>query len=152
MTRKVLITGGAGYIGSHTAVELLAAGYDVVLVDSLVNSSVNVVEAIRRIAGVEVPFVEVDCSDRVALGRVFERWRFDAVIHFAALKSVPESVREPLRYYRNNVESLITLLDVMGDRGVSVRLGVWRTGVVARQRKYAAHGAHFPIRSHEAGV
>ena len=80
----VLVSGGAGYIGSHTAVELIGAGFDVVIVDNLSNSDRNAVEGVRRITGVEVPFVEADCCDRAAFRKVFEQYEFDSVIHFAA--------------------------------------------------------------------
>ncbi len=110
--------GGAGYIGSHTSVELIGAGYEVVIVDNLSNSSLSGPEGVRKITGVDVPFVECDCADPQALGKVFERWKFDAAIHFAAYKSVPESVSEPLKYYRNNLDSLVTLLELARIQGV----------------------------------
>lgn len=111
--RCVLVTGGAGYIGSHTAVELVEAGYDVVLVDNLSNSDELAVEGVRRITGVEIPFEKVDCCDREAFEAVFRKYRFDAVIHFAASKAVGESVEKPLMYYRNNLCSFINLLELM---------------------------------------
>ena len=84
----VLVSGGAGYIGSHTSVELINAGYDVVIVDNLSNSDLNAVEGVRKITGVDIPFVEVDCCDRAAFRKVFEQYEFDSVIHFAASKAV----------------------------------------------------------------
>ncbi len=117
MNKRVLITGGAGYIGSHTAVELLGAGYDVVIADNLSNSDRSSIEGIRSITGREVDFVEVDCCDREAFARVFERYEFDSAIHFAASKAVGESVSEPLKYYRNNLLSLINLVDLMREYG-----------------------------------
>ena len=100
-----LVSGGAGYIGSHTAVELIGAGYDVVIVDNLSNSDMDAVEGVRRITGVDVPFEKADCCDRDAFARVFEKYDFDSVIHFAASKAVGESVSKPLEYYRNNLMS-----------------------------------------------
>ena len=91
----VLVSGGAGYIGSHTSVELINAGYDVVIVDNLSNSDLNAVEGVRKITGVDIPFVEVDCCDRAAFRKVFEQYEFDSVIHFAASKAVGESVQKP---------------------------------------------------------
>ena len=113
----VLVSGGAGYIGSHTAVELIAAGYDVVIADNLSNSDRNVLEGIRKITGVGVPFVEVDCCDREALRKVFEQYDFNAVIHFAASKAVGESVHEPMKYYRNNLVSFMNVIDLMREFG-----------------------------------
>lgn len=114
---RVLVTGGAGYIGSHTAVELVEAGYEVVLVDNLSNSDELAVEGVRRITGAEIPFERVDCCDREGLEQVFAKYRFDAVIHFAASKAVSESVEKPLMYYRNNLTSLINVLDMISKYG-----------------------------------
>ncbi len=114
----VLVSGGAGYIGSHTAVELIEAGYDVVIADNLSNSEITAVEGVRRITGVEVPFVEVDCCDREALRtKLFDRYAFDSAIHFAAFKAVNESVQKPLEYYRNNLTSFMNILDLMRETG-----------------------------------
>ncbi len=115
---KILVTGGAGFIGSHTAVELIEAGYEVVLADDLSNSDAAAVDGVRRITGADVPFEKVDCCDANALSSVFEKHKVDAVIHFAAFKSVGESVREPLEYYRNNLLSLINVLELMRRHGV----------------------------------
>ena len=109
----VLVSGGAGYIGSHTAVELIGAGYDVVIVDNLSNSDMDAVEGVRRITGVEVPFEKADCCDRDAFRKVFEKYDFDSVIHFAASKAVGESVGKPLEYYRNNLTSFMNVIDLM---------------------------------------
>jgi len=114
----VLISGGAGYIGSHTAVELIAAGYDAVIIDNLSNSEAEAVEGVRRITGVDVPFERVDTCDEAALRRVFEKYDFGSVIHFAAYKAVGESVEKPLLYYRNNILSLLNVLDLMREKGV----------------------------------
>lgn len=113
MKECVLVTGGAGYIGTHTAVELIGAGYDVVLADNLSNSEMSAVEGVRSITGVDVPFEQVDCCDRESLERVFQKYEFDSAIHFAASKAVGESVEQPLMYYRNNLTSFINLLDLM---------------------------------------
>lgn len=110
---RVLVTGGAGYIGSHTTVELLQAGYDVVIADNLSNSEMSAVEGVRDITGIDVPFEKADCLDAAAMDAIFEKYEIDAVIHFAAYKAVGESVAEPLKYYRNNLGSFITLLESM---------------------------------------
>ena len=113
----VLVSGGAGYIGSHTAVELIGAGYDVVIVDNLSNSDMDAVEGVRRITGVDVPFAKADCCDRDAFARVFEKYDFDSVIHFAASKAVGESVSKPLEYYRNNLMSFMNVIGLMREYG-----------------------------------
>lgn len=109
----VLVAGGAGYIGSHTAVELIDAGFDVVIVDNLSNSEMRAVEGVRKITGVDVPFEKVDCCDIDAFRKVFEKYEFDSVIHFAASKAVGESVHEPMMYYRNNLTSFMNVIDLM---------------------------------------
>ena len=114
----VMVAGGAGYIGSHTTVELVEAGYDVVIVDNLSNADISAVEGVRKITGTEIPFEQVDCCDRAALDKVFSKYHFDAVIHFAAFKAVGESVNKPLEYYRNNLDSLMTVLETMLAHGV----------------------------------
>ena len=117
MKRGVLVTGGAGYIGSHTAVELIEAGYEVIIVDNFSNSDRNSLEGVRRITGVEPKFVEADCCDKEAMRRVFDEYEFDSAIHFAAYKAVGESVAEPAKYYRNNLVSFINLLELMLEYG-----------------------------------
>ena len=111
--KRVLVTGGAGYIGSHTTVELINAGYDVIIVDNLSNSDRSSIDGIRRITGVEPIFIEADCCSKEAMRRVFDEYDFQSVIHFAAYKAVGESVSEPLKYYRNNIMSLTTILELM---------------------------------------
>lgn len=111
--KSVLVSGGAGYIGSHTAVELVLAGYDVVIADNLSNADMSGVEGVRAITGVEVPFVEVDCCDKAAFAKLFEQYDFDSAIHFAAFKAVGESVSDPMKYYRNNLLSFLNLVDLM---------------------------------------
>lgn len=107
---KVLVTGGAGYIGSHTAVELLKAGHEVTIVDNLSNSSASVIERIEEITSKKPSFIQADVTDAVQLSTVFNQRSFDAVIHFAALKAVGESVQKPLEYYQNNLGGLLTIL------------------------------------------
>ena len=115
---RILVTGGAGYIGSHTCVELLQAGYDVVVVDNLSNSKEEALRRVEEIAGKRVEFQKVDLLDETGLGAVFARSPVEAVVHFAGLKAVGESVAQPLRYYHNNVTGTLVLLKVMGVHGV----------------------------------
>lgn len=117
---RVLLTGGCGYIGSHTAVELMRSGHEVVIADNLVNSSKSVVPRIEELGGKKVSFYNIDVCDKAALSHLFDGEHIDAVIHFAGLKCVPESVKLPLNYYRNNLDSTITLLEVMAEHGVRV--------------------------------
>lgn len=109
----ILLTGGAGYIGSHTIIELDKAGHNVVVVDNLVNSNPESLRRVANIIGKEIPFYEVDVRDKEALSKVFDENKFDAVIHFAGLKAVGESVSKPLEYYNNNMTGTFILLDVM---------------------------------------
>ena len=115
--KTVLVSGGAGYIGSHTAVELIAAGYNVVIADNLSNSDFSGVEGVRAITGVDVPFINVDCCDKAAFAEVFKGYDFDSVIHFAAFKAVGESVADPMKYYRNNLLSFMNIIDLMREYG-----------------------------------
>lgn len=115
---KVLLTGGAGYIGSHTAVECLAAGHDVVVFDNLSNSSEKSLERVAEITGKPVTFVQGDIRDRPALRKLFAERPFDAVVHFAGLKAVGESVEKPLLYYDNNIGGSIALFETMAEAGV----------------------------------
>lgn len=115
--KTVLISGGAGYIGSHTAVELIGAGYDVVVIDNLSNSEEASVEGVRRITGRDIPFEIVDTCDMAALRSVFAKYDFDTVIHFAAFKAVGESVAEPLKYYANNLVSFMNIVEMMKEFG-----------------------------------
>lgn len=119
MSKKILVTGGAGYIGSHTAVELQNAGYEVIVVDNLSNSDESVMDGVARITGIRPAFEHLDCNDRDGMRRVFEKYPDIAgVIHFAASKAVGESVQNPLLYYRNNLVSLMNVLELMGEFGV----------------------------------
>lgn len=115
---KILVTGGTGYIGSHTCVELLDAGYEIVVIDNLSNSKIEVVDKIKEITGKNFKFYEGDCCDKNILTKIFEENEISAVIHFAGFKAVGESVKLPLKYYRNNLDSTITLLEVMNEYGV----------------------------------
>ncbi|MDY4997468.1 MAG: UDP-glucose 4-epimerase GalE [Bacteroidaceae bacterium] len=114
---KILLTGGAGYIGSHTIIELDKAGYSVVVVDNLYNSNPKALERVGEIIGKQIPFYKADIRDAEALTKVFEAEKPDAVIHFAGLKAVGESVSKPLEYYHNNMTGTFTLLDVMRNHG-----------------------------------
>lgn len=116
---KILLTGGAGYIGSHTAVELLAAEHEIVIVDNLSNSSEEAVRRVEKITGKRVNFYKADIRDKAALGTIFDKYAIDAVIHFAGLKAVGESVEKPLLYYDANVGGAVTLLEIMRKYGVS---------------------------------
>ena len=116
---RILVTGGTGYIGSHTAVELMQQGYDVTIVDNLSNSSIDVLDGIAEIVGRKPDFANVDCGNFMDLDQVFKQYPdIEGVIHFAASKAVGESVEKPLLYYRNNLGSLVTLLEVMRLHGV----------------------------------
>lgn len=115
----ILLTGGAGFIGSHTCVELIHAGFDVVIADNFYNSSVEVINRLAQITGKPVKYYDVDVCDAAALSRVFDANSIDAAIHFAGYKAVGESVEKPLEYYRNNLDSTMTLCEVMRQHGVS---------------------------------
>ena len=118
--KKILVTGGTGYIGSHTVVELQNAGYEVVIVDNLSNSNAEVLEGVTNITGIRPKFEKIDCNDLPALTALFKRHRhIDGIIHFAASKAVGESVQKPLMYYKNNLVSLINLLELMPQFDVS---------------------------------
>ncbi len=115
---KILVTGGLGYIGSHTCVELVKAGHEPVALDNLSNSNISVLERVKRITGQALPFIEADIRDRAALDAAFGAHAFEAVIHFAGLKAVGESVEQPLRYYDNNVSGSVVLFETMQKHGV----------------------------------
>lgn len=115
---KILVTGGAGYIGTHTCVELLKAGYEIAVIDNLCNSKKEAIRRVEEISGKTVPFYETDLRDKDAVDHIFEVESIDAVIHFAGLKAVGESVKLPLRYYENNLVSTLVLLESMKQHGV----------------------------------
>lgn len=110
---SILLTGGAGYIGSHTCVEMLNAGYDIVVVDNYSNSSPEALKRVKELTGKDFPIYEADVCDSEAMNALFDREKIEAVIHFAGYKAVGESVQKPLMYYRNNLDSTMTLLEVM---------------------------------------
>ena len=110
---NILLTGGAGFIGTHTCVELISAGHDVVIVDNYINSQPEAVRRVEELVGRTIPHYEADVCDRDAMNQIFTENRIDAVIHFAGLKAVGESVAQPLRYYRNNLDSALTLCETM---------------------------------------
>ena len=114
---NILVTGGAGYIGSHTCVELLNAGYEVVVVDNLYNSSKKALDRVQQITGKKLKFYENDILDRDAMNKIFDENKIDAVIHFAGLKAVGESVAKPIEYYHNNMTGTLVLCDVMRNHG-----------------------------------
>ena len=116
---KILLTGGAGYIGSHTAVELIAQGHSVVIADNFSNSHPKVLKRLETITGASIPCYSIDAADSGSMDRLFSEQEIDAVIHFAGLKAVGESVSVPLRYYRNNLDTTLTLLEQMKAHGVS---------------------------------
>lgn len=118
MKPRILVTGGTGYIGSHTVVELQQAGYPVVIIDNLSNSNRDVLDGIERITGIRPDFVEADCTDIKAVRQLFEDYPgIKGIINFAASKAVGESMQKPILYYRNNLNTLMNLLEVMGEKG-----------------------------------
>jgi UDP-glucose 4-epimerase len=114
---NILVTGGAGFIGSHTCVALLEAGYSVIVADNLYNSSVEVLDRVKQITGKELLFYRIDVTDATAVGAVFDAHSFDGVIHFAGYKAVGESVEKPLDYYYNNTVSTMVLVSLAGNTG-----------------------------------
>lgn len=115
---RILVTGGAGYIGSHTCIELIQAGYDVVVVDNLCNSCAEALNRVEKIVGKPIKFYEADIRDAKAMEDIFAKEDIDAVIHFAGLKAVGESVQKPLEYYDNNIAGTLVLCDAMRKAGV----------------------------------
>ena len=118
MSKRVLVSGGAGYIGSHVTVELIAAGYEVVVADNMSNCDMTCFEGVKKITGKEeIPFVMIDCCDAESVDKLFTDFKIDAVIHFAAFKAVGESVAEPVKYYRNNLVSFLNVLESAKNHG-----------------------------------
>ena len=118
MAKTVLVSGGAGYIGSHVTVELISAGYNVVVADNLSNCDMTCFEGVKKITGREdIPFIKIDCCDLPSVEKLFDDYKIDAVIHFAAFKAVGESVAEPIKYYRNNLDSFLNILDAAKNHG-----------------------------------
>ena len=115
---SILLTGGTGYIGSHTAVELLNSGHDVIIADDLSNSQRSVIDRLEKMTGKRPVFYQADVADAAAMDRIFSSHPMEAVIHFAGFKAVGESVQKPVAYYRNNIDSTLTLLEVMAKYGV----------------------------------
>ena len=115
---RILVTGGTGFIGSHTAVELIGCGHDVVIADNFINSKPEVLERIHQITGIKPLFCNIDVTDEKTLRKLFDEQRIDGIIHFAGLKAVGESVRQPLRYYQNNLFATLHLCQVMAEQGI----------------------------------
>ena len=115
---QVLVTGGMGYIGSHTVVSLIENGHDVVIVDNLSNSKISVLDRLQQITNKTIPFEKVDLLDSKSLDNVFDSYKFDCVIHFAAFKAVGESQEKPLEYYKNNIDGLLNVLWCMRKHNV----------------------------------
>lgn len=116
---KVLLTGGAGYIGSHTAVELISAGHEVIIADNFSNSDIEVLNRLKTITGQDIKLYNIDVAEKEDVRKMFAENKIDAIIHFAGLKAVGESVSIPVRYYRNNIDTTLTLLEVMKEYGVN---------------------------------
>ena len=150
---SVLLTGGAGFIGSHTAAELAAAGEQIVLVDDFSNSDRSVVERLHELTGQDILCYAADAGDRDAMERVFSEQEIDAVIHFAGSKAVGESVREPLKYYRNNLGSTLTLLEVMARHGCKRIVFSLRDAAIADPTLSVVLLRYFnPIGAHESAL
>ena len=150
----ILVTGGAGYIGSHTCIELLNAGYEVVVMDNLYNASEEALRRVEKITGKHVTFYKADMLDREAVNEIFEKESIDSVIHFAGLKAVGESVAKPLEYYHNNITGTLILCDVMRNHGVkkiifsssvgeAMILGAMAAGAGYADRVLALASSHF---------
>ena len=134
----ILVTGGAGFIGSHTCVELLNAGYDVVIADNLYNASEKAVDRVKQITGKDLKFYKADIRDKEAMNEIFEKEEIESVIHFAGLKAVGESVVKPLEYYENNIAGTLVLCDVMRNHGV-------KNIIFSSSARLYGHPAFIPI-------
>ena len=142
---KILVTGGAGYIGSHTCVELLNAGYDVVVMDNLYNASEKAIERVEQITGKKVTFYKTDMLDREGVKKIFDNEKIDAVIHFAGLKAVGESVHKPIEYYHNNMTGTLILCDEMRNHGV-------KNIIFSSSATVYGNPAQIPIGAHKSGL
>lgn len=141
---RVLLTGGAGYIGSHTALVLVEHGHEVLVLDDFSNSSIEAVRRVEALTGASIPVIEADLTDREAAVRTLAGQRFDAVMHFAGLKAVGESTEQPVRYYRVNLESTLNLLDLMRERGVD-RLVFSSSATVYGAPQYLPQDEEHPV-------
>lgn len=153
---NVLLTGGAGYFGSHTMVELQKAGHQAVIVDDLSNVKAEVIDRIEKITGIRPAFFQIDCADRTQLKKPFSIVPIDAVIHFAGFKAVGESIHKPLQYYRNNLDSTLMLLEVMEEYWLQTLYllffgnGIRSEQPASLQRRNARHPIDQPIRLDES--
>lgn len=143
--KTILVTGGAGYIGSHTLIELIAHNFNVVVIDNLVNANVESLRRVEKITNTTIPFIQADVRDQTVLDNVFTTYPIDAVIHFAGLKAVGESVAKPLEYYDNNLVSTLTLLKAMRKHTV-------KKLVFSSWQPYTAHRASFLCAKHRKPV
>lgn len=141
---KILVTGGSGYIGSHTCIELINAGFEVVVIDNLSNSSHESIARVEKIVEQPVPFYDLDVCDTVKLRDIFQTHKIDAVIHFAGLKAVGESVAKPLSYYQNNLESTLSLLEVMEEHAVK-KIVFSSSATVYGNPKFVPINEDFPL-------
>jgi len=139
MKKTILVTGGTGFIGSHTVVELIKTGHDVVIVDNLFNSKITVLDAIEELTGTKPTFYKVDLRDQAAIDNVFDNHNVDSVIHFAGFKAVPESVEKPLMYYDNNIGGTINLLQAMANHEVKRIVFSSSACVYGEQDEYICH-------------
>ena len=122
---RILVTGGAGYIGSHTCVELINNSHEVIVVDNLANSSAKAIERVEHITNAKIPFYQDDLLDADEINKIFDEHQIDCVIHFAGLKAVGESVKKPLQYYTNNIQGTLNLLRVMNSHNVKNIVFSW---------------------------
>ncbi len=156
--KKILITGGAGYIGSHTAVELWKAGMEPIILDDLSNSYASVIDRLEEITGKRFAFYQGDCNKKSLLKSIADKHKIEGVIHFAAFKAVGESTAQPLKYYRNNVGSLMVLLQFMQERGIRDLVffiflyGVWAAGRAAGDRIHAKKRSRESLWQHKENL
>ena len=148
---KILVTGGTGFIGSHTCVELIEAGNEVVIIDNLYNSQADVVDKIENITGKRVAFYEADCCDEATLEKIFSEHKIDAAIHFAGYKAVGESVQKPIMYYQNNLMSLLALCKVMGKHNCK-RIVFSSSATVYGNPASVPIFEDFPLGAHKSGL